>query len=491
MSFIPIDPGNSDYRQINERIAAGQLAAKPQAFTWACPTFSANGTQTGYDTNLGFIPQSEENSLFSRLLTAVEEGTCDVRSAPQSTVDPMDYVEHLVVCVFLDQAWPHITGSYQGSLSLKPNENVPPKHFTFCLRNVGDSEGKGALPLLLAEHGCSFDVLPTLNRPIQAGVLEIEIPVGDLRKILRGELADANSPQSSFQCDIVDQALVRSGRKKEDGPPVDWLVGYAHLYLQSFVSDFSNRIVEAFWHEYGGVPIGHISPFSLQRRFLVLHRKRSGTIAVGTFSSVEPGAFALQGQWRHPVGLEFVSDSSQPANHSLRRALSRLRMLTEAGFHMEAVVLANSVLEVSVTSALTASVFDRAELQADVAKLGHGMRLTLLEELAVVNAVDDKHVDERKAIVSDMRQIYRHRNDYVHELTMPGEVPFLDFRSQRSVHNLVRRFSDPFEQQRWFWWMDTLAAGGSELVGVVSAFLVSKLQPEQSVEEGEGQYPLP
>ena len=111
---------------------------------------------------------------------------------------------------------------------------------------------------------------------------------------------------------------------------------------------------------------------------------------------------------------------------------------------MEAVVLTNSILEVAVASALAASVAGHADLQREVKQLGHGVRLSLLDELTSVGAIDQKHTDERKTLVSDIRQIYRHRNDYVHELTMPGEVPFLDFRSQRNMYNLVRRFSDAF-----------------------------------------------
>ncbi|AXW61554.1 hypothetical protein CJO94_05880 [Ralstonia solanacearum] len=159
-------------------------------------------------------------------------------------------------------------------------------------------------------------------------------------------------------------------------------------------------------------------------------------------------------------------------------------MLTETGFHMEAVVLTNSILEVAVASALAASVAGHADLQRDVVKLGHGMRLSLLDELASVGAIDQKHTDERKTLVSDMRQIYRHRNDYVHELTMPGEAPFLDFRSQRNMHNLVRRFSDAFEQQHWLWWMDMLAAGGTEIMDAVSSFLAMQQQPDCTSENG-------
>lgn len=485
VTFVPIAPGNTDYQRIIDGIAAGELATKPPALAWACPTCSIDGTQTGYDTDLGFVPCSKGNRLFARLLTAIDDGTCEVKTREQQpAVAPTDYVEHLIVCVFLDQAWPHVTENYQGALRLRPSRTTAVKQFTFCLRNLSDSEGKGALLLLLEKHGCRFDIPPTLNKPIQTGVLEIEVPVEDLRKILRGELTDDTNPQSGFLHDIVAQALARSGRKKEAGPPVDWLVAYANLYLQSFVSDFSNRVVEAFWNEYGGAPVGHVSPFSLQRHFLILHKTKAGSVSLGTFSSAGSKSFGLQGQWQHSVGHDLVSDDPHQPHHPVRRALSRLRMLTETGFHMEAVVLTNSILEVAVASALAASVAGHADLQREVKQLGHGVRLSLLDELTSVGAIDQKHTDERKTLVSDIRQIYRHRNDYVHELTMPGEVPFLDFRSQRNMYNLVRRFSDAFEQQHWLWWMDMLAAGGTEIIDAVLSFLAAQQQPDCTSEDG-------
>lgn len=61
---------------------------------------------------------------------------------------------------------------------------------------------------------------------------------------------------------------------------------------------------------------------------------------------------------------------------------------------------------------------------------------------------------------------------------MPGEVPFLDFQSQRNVHNLVRRFSDVFEQEQRLWWMYTLGEGETEVITAISAFVTAQQQSE-------------
>ena len=341
--FIPV--GNPDFGRLAENIANGEAIVQQPTITHATRTFSSDGTHTGYDTNVGFIPVDPNNPLYGLLSAAIEAGTCKESPITEiPTIDKSQHVTDVIVCVLFEQAWPHVKDNYRGTLCVRPNPHADVRSFSFCLRNVADPTSKSSLALLLEEHKCHLPSEILNGRHICTGVLEIEIPVRDILKIIRGVIREPDTDIESPVRDLFNMELVRSGRSSSEGPSSCWLVANAHLYLSSFISDFSNRVIEAFWQEYGGVQLAYVSPLFLQRQFLVLRKHKSGNTSVGTFVSSGSHSDTLTGEWWRFVGLDAVSDNPQYVVHPLRRALSRLRMLIETGFHMEAVVLVNGIL---------------------------------------------------------------------------------------------------------------------------------------------------
>ena len=344
-----------------------------------------------------------------------------------------------------------------------------PEPFSFTICNVTDPSGRDPLQLVLARHGIE-GLQSDVQRSVAAGgVLEIEIPVKQLRKILRGVLADSDDPSYTILRDQYSMELVRSGRRDSEGPSTGWHVGAAHIYLQPFLADFSNRIIEAFWQEYGGVPIAHVSLLSLQRRFTIIHKLKSGQKRLGLYAAVSRHSFGLQGEWRLSGALESVADGTLSTVHPMRRSLSRLRMLMDSGFIMEALVLINSILEVSASAALEAAVQDCGDTVSQVKDLGHSLRLQLLKHLSEQPDAQRLGQPLDEFIIS-AGYVYKYRNAYVHELALPDKDRFLDYREQRKVIDLMKPFSELFSQDRWFQWLHLVSCGGNEVRQAIVEF---------------------
>jgi hypothetical protein len=469
LQTIPIDPANADFARLSEQIENKTVQVVMPKPTFAVSTHTADGALTGYDTNLGFIPADPNNPLYRLLTDAINDRSC-ATSRPEPPVgDKGDFTAELVVCVFFDQPWPNVAGSLAGQLSVRPSSNVEPRPFTFVLRNLSDPGSKSALELLLSQHCCPM-ITPAASFPgTTTGILEIAIPTVDLRKIFRGEIVDDGSNAQSSLRDLLSMELVRTGRTAKEGPSIQWLINNAGTYVASFVSDFSNRIVEAFWNEFGGTPLGHVSPFSLQRQFLILQRSRAGRASLSYYSSAKNQNLILAGEWTHPVGLDSVSDVPQGYTNNFHRALGRLRMLIEGGFHMEAVVLVTAILEVSVSTALRQCVSMDSELEDRVRRLGHRRRLDLLREL-LGGESSSRQTTELESYWRVADKLYGHRNSYVHELEFPDESRLLTHRQQRELETLLKHFADPWKQQFWFRWLDSISKGEGNAFNAVSTF---------------------
>ena len=468
VQFVPIDPANSDYLRLLADIKDGVVNVVMQQPSSAFPVYSRDGTQTGFDTDIGFVPCDADNPKYVLLAEAIAEGRCKLSTQEAPSVDEGDFVAELVVCVLFNQAWPNVVESYTGDLSVRPSARSAPKPFRFVIRNLVDLDSKSGLELLLTAHGCVNREPLHQSRGIPAGVLEISIPVADLRKILKGQVSVDTSQMQPFLRDMIDMELVRTGRTATDGPSIQWLVDNAHNYLNSFVSDFSNRIVEAFWNEYGGTPMTHVSPFSLQRQSLILRRTRSGKFLLGSWISIGPQAFALSGHWNHPVGLDAVSDAPVGYQGRFQRALSRLRMLIESGFHMEAVVLVNSILEVSISSSLCQCAMDDPSLAERIRQLGHHRRMEILSELVQVRETSPISAGIAEYLHTAF-ELYALRNNYVHDLEFPEKGAVLSHREQLELHRMLQHFADPWRQQGWFRWLASIAIEDSDARRLLTA----------------------
>lgn len=468
VQFIPIDTGNADYLRLLAEIESGDVRAVMQHPTYAFPTLSQGGALTGYDTDIGFIPCDPKNPRYASLEQAMAEGVCKKLTRDIKSVDQGDYVAELLVCVLFNRAWPNVVDTYAGDLSVRPKSGTEPQPFRFTLRNLIDRDSKGAVELLLMAHNCVNHELSYHSTGIPTGVLEIAIPVAELHKLFRGEVSDDTSPIQVYLRDLLAMELCRTGRKAKDGPSIPWLIDNAHNYIGSFVSDFSNRVVEAFWNEYGGTPMEHVSRFTLQRQFLIIRRTRSDKQFLGSLISIDTQGKELSGYWCDPVGLDAVSDAPVGYQGKSQRALSRLRMLIENGFHMEAVVLVNSILEVSVSSAICQCAVGNPPLASQIQLLGHRRRLEILSELVEAH-VTDSFSEEVAEYLHAAFELYKHRNDYVHDLAFPEKGAVLSHHEQRELHHMLQHFSDPWRQQAWFRWLESIARGDAEVLRLARA----------------------
>jgi hypothetical protein len=144
-------------------------------------------------------------------------------------------------------------------------------------------------------------------------------------------------------------------------------------------------------------------------------------------------------------------------------------MLIESGFHMEAAVLVNAILEVSVLTALRKCVAENSRLEDQVKRLGHRRRLGLLKELLDIESWS-KQTTELEGYWKVADELYGYRNSYVHELEFPDEGRMLTHRQQRELETLLKHFSDPWQQQFWFRWLESISRGEDNALLAVSTF---------------------
>jgi hypothetical protein len=136
-------------------------------------------------------------------------------------------------------------------------------------------------------------------------------------------------------------------------------------------------------------------------------------------------------------------------------------MLLESRLILEALVLANTISEVMVLAAFTAAVRDDGRHDA-VEKLGHSIRLQLLEEFVVHSP--EYYRSRRKAMWQAADKLYKPRNGYVHALVMPDEDRCLDYHKQGS---LIKSFSDVFQQDQWLDRLRDIAAGAEPIEAAI------------------------
>jgi hypothetical protein len=292
-------------------------------------------------------------------------------------------------------------------------------------------------------------------------VLELEVPVGYLHKLFRNE----QSQLEKFIADFIDSVLQphfkELGRSKSKGPDRVWLLTYAKSYLQNFIMEIGNRVIEAHTADYGDLPIGYIDKWKVYEKTIVIYKYKDGTFGLGYFGLQGRGSFNLSGEYPEwSPGLLQISQPENYPTHPYDYALRRVRMLSKAGLHMEALCLLNAFLEVNIKDTLSSCIRSTPEDQETLENMNHRTRLEILRKITkladddVIRNDDSYHIKIENAV-----EIYKHRNDYVHALKLPERDGYLSIKQRRYFEKLMYGFVDVHESQQWLLMQMRIADG--------------------------------
>jgi hypothetical protein len=455
-SFIPLDPRNRDYQEIQQAIADGECTINEPTLGNITRAFDRHGDFSGYHTRFGFVPNYLSNHLLELINAQIADGRCTV--VDPSPVEPLPKLDKLVFPMILEQPWPHIRADFHGELSYASSIQSERRSFRFTLKNL-PSESSDKLDLLLKHHNIVNSSSWSLS-PLQFGVIEIEVPIKELRRLFKGERPIVQAWLSPLLEDMIEQHYAQTCRKTSEGPDVAWLISHVNSYMGHFVVEFSNQILDAFWMEYGDSPVPYISEGSIGSNCVVLGYTTSGMARLNTLMWNNKQNHGLEGQWS-PQALQRFEQHSRSDGFYQRTALRRVTEMVRLGFHAEALALLNAFLEVAIRSTLVRCVSESVTHAKCVANIGHTHRL------GIIDAIFESHLSQQRNLyifnddfrnkLNGARAIYKSRNYFVHSLELPNSTGRLTLKDRRELESLFHNFVDYHEQNQFLMRLDCIA----------------------------------
>ena len=437
---VPCDKRNTDYCQICDKIERGELIECEPNITDARKVYGENGKLTGFDTNLGFIPNREKNKLFQLLQKFISSEQCVLKE--QAQTPPQDRVQTLILCVALDRRWQHLKGPFERLFSYRSHEKSQPIDVKVRIRNLPDPSTDVVMHVLNA-----FNVSPGIfehvhYKSLQFGLIEIELPTKYLSKLFRNEKNYISEPFCPYVKDMFDLYCERTGRNPDREPGTDWLLGMAIFFLTRFFVDITNMAIRVFALEYGGVPPGHVREKDIFYSQLWFTRLENGQ----TRLYVPPQnaqSFGLMGQWPDGAAIQWLTNSQITGKNNLWIVKSRIDQMIEAGFALEALTVANAFLEVLLQESLAGVVSKDKKAESIIRGIGHRYRINLLKKIVDAKTEPGIGSDEFHDFTQSVEEIYNIRNNYLHQLKLPVDHPWRIVEMDRLVDRHLRFITDP------------------------------------------------
>jgi hypothetical protein len=447
-SFIPIDPGNTDFQEIQKLISEGNCTVLEPLVGSVYRSYDKHGLFSGYRTRFGFVPDDNKNPLLKLIKKQILDGSCTVIDPKmQPALEMRPNLSKLIFPVILDAPWPFIQDKFHSEFCYSSNQKSTKYAYQFTIRNLPEKTSYIYQSLLEDYQIDKPDLIP--GPKLQFGLIEIEVPISRLRKLFFEQKNNGTESMNSMISDMLDQHYLETQRKKSEGPDISWLISNAHNYTKHFVVEFSNQVIEAFRTEFGKSAIQYLPEIRLNQDMLVMGCNESGVLSLQSHTSCRSHSFDLNGEW-HPSSLIRYEERNQSATYYQETALQRVSEMIQFGFHVEALGPLNAFLEVIFHWALLSSIHDNQIYSEWLKKIGHRVRLEILELIANSNLNAYIFNTKFKENILNAKQIYKHRNDYIHTLNLPEITGRLTLIDRRKLELLFNSFLDHHERNQFF-----------------------------------------
>jgi hypothetical protein len=346
---VPIDKGNRDYQLIKQAIANGTCVVNEPAIEEVTAIYNQQGNLSGYRWNNIFVPIDESNKLYHLIKEAIDNFSCKVNQLPSESKNL--HIESIIFCVFFDRPWYNIDDFSEGKIIYPLNNSASSKSYGFRLINLSVDEDSNKFNLLLKYHGIKTEKIPIVL-PLKFGLFELEVPSKYLQRLLKNEKNLLDEDRTNFVGDALSQHLKESGRSRDRGADIRWAINNAKIYLENFIMEIGNRVIEAYAREFEELPIGYINRWKVCEETFVLNKYKDGTFGIGNFGLQGKLGFNFGVEWQQRMSLLQVSQPEEYPTHPQTNALRRVRLLVREGLHMEALCLLNTFLEVNIRDVL-------------------------------------------------------------------------------------------------------------------------------------------
>lgn len=470
-TYIPLDPGNSEFQEIQQALSLGTCVVSEPILGDIQKAFDRNGEFSGYFTRFGFTPIHQDSHLLRLIQDQISDGRCRISEASKKLAVVEFELEKLVLCTILEQPWPHLKGPFKGELAYASHERSTERKYCFTIKNL-PSTAHDKLQLLLAEHEIKIDTTDSFS-PLQFGVLEIDIPIRDLKHIFMGERKLVPSWTAQILGDLLEQHYAQTKRKPAEGPDIAWLISQAGLYVGHFFVEFSNHVIDAFKSEYGyqDRPMQRLTEGNDGSNPIVIAYSKNGTSRLQRMVWLPSQNHGLIGDWDQ-YSLKRYQNETRSSNFLHKTALARVSEMVRLGFHPEALAPLNAYLEVAIRWALMNCVINNHNHTLIVLNLGHRRRLEILSIIA--NSDHAPHLfneNFRKQVIS-AEAIYSHRNSYVHAMQIPGISGRMSLGERRNMESLFHGFLDCFEQNQFLMRLRHIAEGNE----IIKDLIINAIQ---------------
>ncbi|MBD1904816.1 hypothetical protein NDI37_18405 [Funiculus sociatus GB2-A5] len=146
-------------------------------------------------------------------------------------------------------------------------------------------------------------------------------------------------------------------------------------------------------------------------------------------------------------------------------------MLVDSGFHMEGLCLLNASLEVNVENAICECIKADDKTGKMIKRIDQEILLELLEKIGK-SAEDNYYHEEYLAKIVKAKEIYKHRNAYVHALELPEKEKTLSVKQRRELESLMYEFIDERESRSWYESQERLASGNdASAISIIEKFI--------------------
>ena len=405
-----IPRGNPRFDAVAARVAAGQCDLLPPRFGVAYETMDGNGHLTGHNTSVGFVPLDPQNPLRVHLIEAIRSG--DARVEPFAG-DRLPRLSHVVFCIPFDRPWPHLSGVFHRTWRYRSTPDDKWLNAEVRIRNLPDkphdtvAEILNAMEVQIPDHN-----YPSLNS-IQNGIIEIEFRVRDLWSLYRTEERAGFGLFESFIKDRFEMDLVRDGRTRHGGPRTQSLIQMSPDFLRRAAVDIANDVTTEFNRDYGGDVVGFVTEEKLYSQRICFGRKLDGGYLLLSLMVVPTNSFKLCGTW-HGVPDQNEYDTKQLSFPALQR---RIKSLITGGFSLEALSLANGFFELVARAMVAGIVAPNAAATEWVAQRHFTYDRSMEALEAVVATQPDGYIKvDLCSFLERGREIYQHRNMYMHAL---------------------------------------------------------------------------
>lgn len=470
-SFIPIAPGNIDYQQIQQGLNQGTYVLSEPTLGKIWKALDRDGEFSGYSTRFGFVPIYQDSHLLRLIKQQIQDGGCSVLDSLANPVESAFTLEKFVLCTVLEQPWPHLKGPFSGELAYRSNERTAERMYRFTIKNLPPTTDD-KLKLLLADHQIEGD-WPISYSPLQFGVLEIEVPIRNLKPLFMGERQLVPSWMMQSLLDLLEQHYAQTRRKPSEGPDIGWLIGNIGSYIGHFVVEFSNHVIEAFKREYGfqDRPMQCLTEGNSGSNPIVIGYSKDGVARLQRMVSIPGLNHGLTGEWDQG-SLRRYQDEAKSPNFLHKTALARVSEMVRLGFHPEALAPLNAYLEVAISWAIASCVKNSSDHVLVVLSVGHRKRLEILSLIAKSDHAPVIFNEDFRQRVTSVEAIYKNRNSYVHAMQLPDVLGRMTLEDRRKIEALIHGFMDYFEQNQFLMRLQHI----SEDTNIIRRIVVEAIQ---------------